>query len=193
MASGIQIIFTDRVWSNLHVWLGVKLQSCCCCCWIDSKPHICKLIDKSNIPCHKYDVRTFSCLPGQRFFASFCPSVSVLYSTYCSHFITCSTSGIVICLLCSRLQMDFHPSPNINDPKKTKGLLTVPCFPLFHMQGSLPVIDNRALFICIASQFIMSSFIVYTGALFGQPFVSLFFFLRPLFWLVGFRIPVVFF
>lgn len=121
--------FHRSVWSNLHVWLGEKLQSCCCCCWIDFKPHLCKLIDKSNIPRHKYDVRTFSCLPGQRFFASFCPSGSVLYSPYCSHFITCSTSGIVVCLLCTRPQMDFHPSPNINDPKKTGFYWQFPAFP----------------------------------------------------------------
>lgn len=121
--------FHRSVWSNLHVWLGAKLQSCCCCFWIDFKPHLCKLIDKSNIPRHQYDVRTFSCLSGQRFFASFCPPGSLLYSPYCSHFITCSTSGIVVCLLCIRLQMDFQPSPNISDPKNPGFYWQFPAFP----------------------------------------------------------------
>lgn len=64
------------------------------------------------------------------FFASFCPLVIVLYTTYSSQFLACSTLATVFCLLCT-FQMDFHPFPNMNYPRKTV-LSTAPCYPLAH-------------------------------------------------------------
>lgn len=127
-----------------------------------------QIMDNSNIPDNKYDLSTFSCLhaqwfPHMRFFASFCPSVNVLYSTFSSHSITCSTLG-------TRLRMDFTPPSQIwTTQRKHSFIDSSSLLTLLYMQGSLPVIDNRAIFICIASQFIMSPFKVYTGTLSEQP------------------------
>lgn len=81
-------------------------------------------------------------------------------------------------------------TPQIWTTQRKHSFIDSSLLTLLYMQGSLPVIDNGAIFICIASQFIMLLFTLEPSLddllsnFYSSP--------RSLLWLVGFRISAFF-